>query len=145
MFDLGYFTGSKELVPSGWNIVDDDKTYPTLSSRNPQLQQSLDEESGNDYDMTNGRAGSESSTDEDNYSSNHFSSNTRMTEEETSDEDELVSNPQPPRVSPPIFPPTSCFLFKFTSCPVTPMVMFELYSDRRLGSSCSASRTKIWG
>jgi ubiquitin carboxyl-terminal hydrolase 4/11 len=104
MFDLGYFTGSKELVPSGWNIVDDDKTYPTLSSRNPQLQQSHDDESGNDYDMTDGRAGSESSNDGDNYSSNHFSDNTRMTEEETSDEDELVSNPQPPRVSQLIFP-----------------------------------------
>ena len=99
MFDLGYFVGSKELVPSGWNQVDDEKTYPTLSSRNPQLQHNLDEDSGNDYDMTTDRAGSESSHEGDNYSRNHLLGNTRMTEEETSDEDELVSDPQPPKVS----------------------------------------------
>jgi hypothetical protein len=99
MFEVGYFAGSKEMIPSGWNVVDEDKTYPTLSSRNPQVYQPIEEDSVNGFE--DGRAGSESS-EEGSYSgngtSNAFSSTTRMVEE-TSDEDEDVVSAAAPRVS----------------------------------------------
>lgn len=93
MFELRYFTGAKELVPCGWQSNDEDKQFPLLSSRNPQLQQAIPD-AVNDYDMTNGQ-GSEGS-DEDDALSNNTISNTRMTEE-SSDEDELA--PRAPFVS----------------------------------------------
>ena len=101
MFDIGYFTGSKEMIPSGWNVVDEDKIYPPISSRNPQVYQPIDDDSGNGFE--DGRAGSESSDDE-LYpgTSNAFSSTTRMVDE-TSDEDDDVIAPSIPRVS--------CFIF----------------------------------
>ena len=97
MFEVGYFAGSKEMIPSGWNVVDEDKTYPSISSRNPQIPQPIDEDSGNGFE--DGRVGSESS-EEDLYSSsrNGFSSTTR-TVDETSDEDDEAIPPLIPRVS----------------------------------------------
>jgi ubiquitin carboxyl-terminal hydrolase 4/11/15 len=101
MFEVGFFTGSKEMIPSGWNVVDEDKTYPSISSRNPQVHQSIDEDSGNGFE--DGRAGSESS-DEELYrgTSNGFSNTTRKADE-TSDEDDEVIQPSAPRVSLPSF------------------------------------------
>lgn len=99
MFDIGYFAGSKEMIPSGWNVVDEDKTYPSISSRNPQVYQPIDEDSGNGFE--DGRAGSESSEEglyPSTSTSNGFSSTTRMVEE-TSDEDEDVIPAVVPRVS----------------------------------------------
>jgi len=94
LFDLCYFAG-KELVPTGWNVVDEDKKYPRLSSRNPQVFQSADE-SDQDHDMTNGRAASESSSDNGGAKyQDDYSNHTRMNEE--SDEDEVA--PRPPTVS----------------------------------------------
>ncbi len=86
MFELGYFSGIKEMVPSGWNVVDEDKTYPTLASRNPHLQQPRDEGLENGYDQ-NSRDGSETSQDNDNFHDSAFSSTTRMVDEESDDEE----------------------------------------------------------
>ena len=94
MFVVGYFEGSKEMIPSGWNVVDEDKSYPAISTRNPHVYQPIDEDSGNGFEDS--RAGSESS-EEGRYPSNGtssaFSNTTRMAEE--SDEDDII----PPRVS----------------------------------------------
>lgn len=97
MFTLGYFVGSKEMVPTGWHTVDEDKIYPTLSSRNPQISQSLDSSSMSGYEVSNGRAGSESS-EFDNYHADG-ASNTRMTEE-SSDEDADIPAVVQPRALP---------------------------------------------
>jgi ubiquitin carboxyl-terminal hydrolase 4/11/15 len=96
MFELGYFSGIKEMVPSGWNAVDEDKTYPALASRNPQVRQPRDLDLENGYDQDS-RDGSETSQDNDNFHDSAFSSTTRMVEEE-SDDDELAG--PAPRVSP---------------------------------------------
>lgn len=99
MFEVGYFAGSKEMIPSGWNVVDEDKTYASISSRNPQVQQAIDEDSGTGFE--DGRAGSESSEEDlyrSNATSNDFSSTTRMVDE-TSDEDEDVIPASATRVS----------------------------------------------
>lgn len=93
-FNMGYFAGSKEMVPTGWHTVDEDKMYPYLSSRNPQLAQSLDTSSMSGYEASNGRAGSEGS--EENFHAG--AANTRMNEE-SSDEDEEIPAVVKPRVS----------------------------------------------
>ncbi|TAQ84249.1 hypothetical protein B7494_g7427 [Chlorociboria aeruginascens] len=86
MFDLCYFQGSKEeLVPSGWNIVNDDKIFPTLSSRNPHLQHTMDDDSV-DHDMRNDHSGSETSNEDDGLNDLTYSSTTRMNEESSEDE-----------------------------------------------------------
>lgn len=95
-FNIGYFAGSKEMVPTGWHTVDEDKTYPYLSSRNPQLAQSHDTSSMSGYEASNGRAGSEGS--EDNFHAG--AANTRMNDE-SSDEDEEIPAIAKPRVSQP--------------------------------------------
>ena len=84
MFSLSYFTGSKELVPSGWNILDEDKKYPLLSSRAPQLMR---RESTIDYQQDRSRSGSSDSSGDMFRHHNSFSNQTRMNEE-TSDEDD---------------------------------------------------------
>jgi ubiquitin carboxyl-terminal hydrolase 4/11/15 len=95
MFVIGYFAGSKEMIPSGWNVVDEDKNYPPISTRNPHVYQPIDEDSGNGFEDS--RAGSESS-EESRYPSNGtssaFSNTTRMADESDEDEDSL-----PARVS----------------------------------------------
>ena len=89
MFELSYFVGTKHLLPTGWGEVEEDKIYPSLSSRAPQPEQALD-------DMSN--RGAESDDDEQ-YPSIPFSTNTRMVDEESSDEDELAGPTPIPVVS----------------------------------------------
>ena len=102
MFELCYFS-SNELVPAGWQAVDEDKNFPRISSRAPQQS----EDSGYDHDMTNGRAASESSNEDDSFSHGNYSSITRMNDDdEESDEDELAPAPVVSRVS-----PGPCFFF----------------------------------
>ncbi|KAM3068068.1 hypothetical protein ACMFMG_011116 [Clarireedia jacksonii] len=60
LFELCYFS-TREPVPTGWSIVDDDKAYPTLASRNPPEPESNDEESSYGSEARNSRAGSEDS------------------------------------------------------------------------------------
>ena len=139
MFELCYFTSVKEMIPSGWNVVDEDKTYATLSSRNPQLQQPVDDESSNGYELANG-GGSSSSSENGTYHDTADSCNTRMVDE-SSDDDEPVAAVS--KVSP---------IFKFTTPPKPPPRPFPCSEfpfsivarspDRRLGSSCPS---KTWG
>lgn len=90
LFTLGYFRGVKELVPTGWNQIDEDKSFPTLASRSPQLEQT--EDSGTDIDTPAGQEGSETS-DDNHFHDNGYGSTTRMNEEDEDDpqssEDEL--------------------------------------------------------
>jgi ubiquitin carboxyl-terminal hydrolase 4/11/15 len=91
MFEVGYFSGSKEMVPSGWNHIDEDKAYPSISSRNPQPEKSADEDSINGFGPKETREGSESS-DEAPYTGGTYDAITRGNEE-SSDEDEAVPPP----------------------------------------------------
>lgn len=93
MFQLHYFKTQKELVPLGWSEVNEDKTYPTLASRNPQA---FDDESSTDLDASTARTGSESSNDDDQSHNNAFLGSTRMTDESSEDE---LSRPVNNRVS----------------------------------------------
>ncbi|KUJ19216.1 UCH-domain-containing protein [Mollisia scopiformis] len=86
MFDVGFFSGAKEMIPTGWNVVDEDKTFPNINTRAPQQPISNDHETGSENLSTNSRTQSESS-EEDAYSANGVISTTRMAEEESSDED----------------------------------------------------------
>ena len=71
-------------MPTGWTDVDEEKTYPTLASRAPQIP---DDESVPSTDRT------ESESDEDEDQQNDVIGTTRMNDE-SSDEDEL-SGPTP--------------------------------------------------
>lgn len=74
------------MIPSGWNVVDDDKAYPPLDNRIPQSQQpSVD---GSDGSST--RARSESSNEGDSVALSNQP--TRMNEESSADE---LSGPGP--------------------------------------------------
>ena len=93
MFELCYFS-TNEFVPAGWQAVDEDKSFPTISSRNPHLHQ--EDELEDDHDMANGRAASESSNED--YHPETYS-NTEGVNDESSEEDESVPAPVS-RVSP---------------------------------------------
>jgi ubiquitin carboxyl-terminal hydrolase 4/11/15 len=86
---LSYFTSAKELVPVGWGSVDEDKDYPKLSSRDPQVLNSMQEDNHaqDDYAMPNGRTQSEATSDAEEDDAPQLVAPTRMTEE-SSDEDE---------------------------------------------------------
>ncbi|KAH8805658.1 ubiquitin carboxyl-terminal hydrolase-like protein [Xylogone sp. PMI_703] len=96
MFELCYFSGQREMIPTGWTAVDETKTFPRLSSRNPvpPPPTAAEEELENDYDMTNGRATSETS-DEDEKPAENLA-NTRMTEESSEEEDQVSLPVRPP-------------------------------------------------
>jgi ubiquitin carboxyl-terminal hydrolase 4/11 len=93
MFDLGYFTGPAGSTPTGWSEVDEDRTYPTIASRNPRLQRNEDDESVNEFDRSSTLTGSETSNDDDELPTNTITSVTRMNDE-SSEEDE-DSPPRP--------------------------------------------------
>jgi ubiquitin carboxyl-terminal hydrolase 4/11 len=96
LFNLGYFSTSNELIPTGWNPVDEDKTYPTLSSRIPEPRE-MRHGSLDSYE--DGRTGSDSDEGDDfRRRSNGFSEQTRMNDE-SSEEDELAAAPTVARVS----------------------------------------------
>ncbi len=88
MFEVGYVSSPKELIVTGWQTVDDDKEYPSIASRNPHLDQTLDDidEPLDGYAVTNGRSASESS-EEDAYPPAGLPSTTRMVDESSSEED----------------------------------------------------------
>ena len=145
IFELSYFSG-KELVPTGWNVVDDDKTYPRLSSRSLQIFQAP-KDSENDDDIANGRAGSESSNEDSSASYPNHSSTTRMADE--SDEDELNLLPNN-RVSFPLVAVASVYfpLKLFARCLADMLCpplreSINVCSDWGLGSSCPLGCSQI--
>ncbi|RDW65427.1 hypothetical protein BP5796_10119 [Coleophoma crateriformis] len=87
LFTMSYYSGKGELVPVGWQVVTEDHPFPPLSSRMPSPSAESESGSGEDHEMTTGRA-SETSDEDDTLNSNPVST-TRMTEE-SSDEDELA-------------------------------------------------------
>ncbi len=91
MFELSYFTGTKELVPVGWGTVDEDKDYPKLSSRDPQVLHTMEEDDQpqESFPIANGRSQSDASSDVDEDDAPQLVAPTRMNEE-SSDEDELA-------------------------------------------------------
>lgn len=93
IFELGYFSGAKEMIPTGWSSVDDDKVYPSLSSRAPQTPEPLDEDPSNPFENDNGRSDSESS--DEGFRDNDFAKppNTRMTEESSDEDEDPISVP----------------------------------------------------
>jgi ubiquitin carboxyl-terminal hydrolase 4/11/15 len=93
MFTLNYFA-TKEMIPTGWNTIDEDKTYPALASRAPEPQ--IRDSSLDSYD--DGRSGSTSDADDDSGQQNGILGQTRMNEE-SSDEDDVAAAPTVPRVS----------------------------------------------
>lgn len=89
MFSVGFFSTPKEMVPTGWLVVDDDKEFPNISTRVPQ-QPEADDEARSEAHSSNGIHRSDSGED-DEYPSNSDMAATRMAEE--SDEDEAVPPP----------------------------------------------------
>lgn len=87
LFTISYYAGKGELVPVGWQVVTEDHSFPLISSRMPAASVESESGSGEDHEMTTGRA-SETSDEDDTPNSNPVST-TRMTEE-SSDEDELA-------------------------------------------------------
>lgn len=67
MFELSYYMGSKELLPTGWNSVDEEKQYPRLSSREPRSHDAMEEDSEEQDGQAsvNGRADSDEPSDVD--------------------------------------------------------------------------------
>ena len=92
IFELSYFGNNKEVIPSGWSVVDEEKRFPRLSSRLPVVHEALevdDEESNGFASNINQRSDGESS--EDDISDIPQLAPTRMNEE-SSDEDDLAPN-----------------------------------------------------
>lgn len=89
LFSIHYFADPKSLLPTGWNEVEEDKTYPALSTRAPRVQEM------SDYDDELGEATAETS-DED--GSGQDSYQPRVVSESERSEDEL-SAPTIPTVS----------------------------------------------
>lgn len=93
MFEIGFCKGTKELIPSGWNIVDEDKMYPSISSRSHQPSQVLDGEIIENDDSDNRITSSETSDDD----STNFSGASRLNEDSDSDDRSIFNNALPVR------------------------------------------------
>ncbi|KAH7413007.1 hypothetical protein BKA64DRAFT_567146 [Cadophora sp. MPI-SDFR-AT-0126] len=88
LFRLSYFSNGKEMIPIGWSTVDEDKTYPSLSSR----IQSQDTESNDGSDAAGSPTGSESS--------NGINGPTRMNDESSEEDDDNIPAMAIPQVLP---------------------------------------------
>jgi ubiquitin carboxyl-terminal hydrolase 4/11/15 len=92
LFELSYFTSKKEVVPTGWGVVDEEKLYPRLSSRIPVVQDAVevDDEASSGFVSKNPQ-GSDGESSEDDIGDIPQLAPTRMNEE-SSDDDELAPN-----------------------------------------------------
>lgn len=88
MFEIGYCKGTKEIIPSGWNIIDEDKIYPSISSRLCQPSQTIDGEVIENED-SDSRITSSETSDED---SANFSGASNLNEDSESDDDPIFNN-----------------------------------------------------
>lgn len=114
LFNISYFTGSKELVPVGWGAVDEDKSYPLISSRIPEVSQDVSDDDDDDIDervnafsTATRRTPSEAASSDAEEDDAPQLPQTRMTEESSS-EDELALTSNVSRVR---FPPTSLSIY----------------------------------
>lgn len=85
MFELSYFCDRSEVVPSGWNQVQDRQEYPKLSSRAPE-DSSSDHDTSGPSPLTNG-GDSDAESTSDKQSVTDAAAPTRMNDE-SSEEDE---------------------------------------------------------
>jgi ubiquitin carboxyl-terminal hydrolase 4/11 len=95
LFDLKYFTGTKELVPAGWGSVDVDKDYPLLSSRNPQIPEAqVDNQEEDEFSTLNGHNQATSEVDSSDVEEDDVPqlAPTRMNDESSDDEPALNSS-----------------------------------------------------
>ncbi|KFX89047.1 hypothetical protein O988_08786 [Pseudogymnoascus sp. VKM F-3808] len=92
LFELSYFASKKDVVPTGWGVVDEEKIYPRLSTRIPVVQEAVevDEEQSNGF-ASNNLQGSDGESSEDDIGNIPQLAPTRMNEE-SSDEDDLAPN-----------------------------------------------------
>lgn len=92
LFELGYFTSKKEVVPTGWGVVDEEKLYPRLSSRIPVVQDAVEvgDEASHGF-ASNNLQGSDGESSEDDIGDIPQLAPTRMNEE-SSDDDDLAPN-----------------------------------------------------
>lgn len=88
MFQIGYCPGTRELIPSGWNTVDEEKSFPPLFTRNNQDARAFSDTDLNEDGSDGKVAGSETSEDD----STKFSTITRMNDESESEDDLLSSH-----------------------------------------------------
>lgn len=92
LFEISYIVDSKGGIPTAWAVNLDSTRYPKISERNPQVHQSNEDDTANDYDAVDSTSGSVSSKSsrEGSDDPNGFApSMTRMNEESTSDDDAL--------------------------------------------------------
>lgn len=90
LFTIGFFSGTKELIPNGWQSVNDETIYPNINTRAPQQPETVEDEPRSEARSNNGLPRSESG-DDDEYPSNGIMTTTRMAEE--SDEDDAAPPP----------------------------------------------------
>jgi ubiquitin carboxyl-terminal hydrolase 4/11/15 len=89
IFNLSYFSG-KELVPVGWNSVNEDTTYTPLSARDPRLREVAEEEEDSVDGKSEKLKASDDISDED-EDDIPSSAVTRMNDED-SDEDPIQAS-----------------------------------------------------
>ena len=93
LFELGYFPGGGELVPTGWQSVDNNKALPRLSDRIPEahtVEEEQEEEEGADRaspeSWNSTTTDNDASSNEDDNASRPDAGQTRMVDE-SSEED----------------------------------------------------------
>ncbi|APA05293.1 hypothetical protein sscle_01g000630 [Sclerotinia sclerotiorum 1980 UF-70] len=101
LFEISYIADSHGGMPKAWGVNVETTTYPKISERNPQVHQMNGDDTSNEYDAIDSRAGSissRSSKDSNDNVNGFVPAPTRMAEE-SSEEDDL--NPiSPPRALP---------------------------------------------
>lgn len=87
LFELSYFRGNNELVPTGWNVLNEDKKYPLLSTRAPIRREAVevDDKQAHSFVSTNLQSDAESS--EEDVEDIPQLAPTRMNEESSDDDD----------------------------------------------------------
>lgn len=91
LFQLGYFSEGKTVVPTGWISVDEHRKFPTLQSRAPEPEVAEEEESAVQTDAADNLTSEEDSED-DAHNKTSEDAPTRMNEE-SSDDEQLPTGP----------------------------------------------------
>lgn len=86
MFNIAYVRKGKEIIPTGWSAIDDDKDYPLIDTREPQKSDVADAVDNESDVESRTRRSSESSDEED---VQYDGAPTRMNEEFDASDDDL--------------------------------------------------------
>lgn len=87
LFEMSYFSDGRNsdgIMATGWNVVDDNKEFPRLSTRMPEPETPVDDETQSTADWPNGNASDNESGSEE--SSPGVPAQTRMAEESSEDD-----------------------------------------------------------